>query len=161
MYTDDFINSLISCPKIIIEAPKEVGNTRGSSKTKFGMSSADGHFRFSGFISVNNTFKENFSIGLVYAPKDERGKICLLRCNGLHGETIKVPHHTFFHIHTVSADDLNNDIKFEKQIKKTEEYSTLEDAIQFYIKHINIVPEDRKKYFPPPTGQIELEFNTP
>ena len=85
----------------------------------------------------------------------------MLRCNGLHGETIKVPHHTFFHIHTVSADDLNYDIKIEKQIKKTEEYSTLEDAIQFYVKHINIVPEDRKKYFPPPTGQIELEFNTP
>lgn len=158
MYTDQFIEELIICPKTIIEAPKDSGISRGSHKTVFGMSSIDGLYNFNGFISRNTFFQENFSIGLVYVPKEEKGKICLLRCNGLHGETIGIPHHSFFHIHTVKADDINNGIKVEKHIEKTEEYSTLENAIQFYLKRINILPTDRQKYFPPPSGQIELDF---
>ena len=81
-----------------------------------------------------------------------------MRCNWLHGEVIGVPHHSFFHILTTTAADINNGIKVEKNIHKTEEYSTFEDAIQFYIKYINITPDDRKKHFPPLSGQIELEF---
>ena len=158
MYTDILIQELIACPKIIIENPKDSGIRRGSYKTVFGMISTDGLHNFSGFISKNTFFQENFSIGLVYIPKEEKGKICLLRCNGLHGEVIGVLHHSFFHIHTTTADDINNGIKVEKNIQKTEEYSTFEDAIQFYIKYINITPDDRKKHFPPPSGQIELEF---
>ena len=158
MYTDQLIQDLIVCPKTIIEAPKDSGISRGSYKKTFGMVSTDGQYEFSGFISQNTFFQENFSIGLVYIPKEEKGKICLLRCNGLHGEVIGVPHHSFFHIHTTTADDINNGIKVEKHIQKTEEYSTLEDAIQFYVKYINITQEHRKKHFPPPTGQIELEF---
>lgn len=61
-------------------------------------------------------------------------------------------------VHTVKAEDINNGNKVEKHIQKTEEYLTLEDAIQFYIKYINILPADRKKYFPTPSGQIELDF---
>lgn len=158
MYTDQFIQDLISCPKTIIESPKDSGISRGSYKTVFGMVSADDQHNFNGFISKNVFFQENFSIGLVYLPKEEKGKICLLRCNGLHGEVIEAPHHSFFHIHTIKTDDINNGIKVEKHIQQTEEYSTLEDAIQFYIKKINIIPEDRKKHFPPPSGQIEIEF---
>lgn len=158
MYTDQLIQDLIFCPKTIIEAPKDSGISRGSFKTAFGMVSVDGLHNFTGFISRNATFQENFSIGLVYDPKEEKGKICLLRCNGLHGETIGIPHHSFFHIHTVKADDINNGIKVEKHIQKTEEYSTLDDAIQFYIRYVNIIPADRKKHFPPPSGQIVMEF---
>lgn len=158
MYTDQFIQDLIVCPKTIIEAPKDSGINRGSFKIVFGMSSIDGLHNFKGFISRNTIFPENFSIGLIYNPIEEKGKFCLFRCNGLHGEVIKMPHHSFFHIHTVNADDINNGIKVERNIKKTEEYSTLEDAIQFYLNHINIHPEDRRKYFPPPSGQIEMEF---
>lgn len=158
MYTDTLIHALIVCPKTIIENPRDSGIRRGSYKTVFGMVSTDGLYNFSGFISKNTFFQENFSIGLVYVPKEEKGKICLLRCNGLHGEVFGTPHHSFFHIHTVIAEDINNGIKVERNIQKTEEYSTLEDAIQFYVKHINIIPEDRKNHFPPPNGQIELEF---
>lgn len=88
MYTDQLIQDLIVCPKTIIEAPKDSGISRGSYKTVFGMSSPDGQHIFNGFISRNTFFQENFSIGLVYIPKEEKGKICLLRCNGLHGEII-------------------------------------------------------------------------
>ncbi|MDE3237150.1 MAG: hypothetical protein KGO81_14455 [Bacteroidota bacterium] len=158
MYTDEIIQNLIVCPKTIIEAPRDSGISRGSSKTLFGLSSVDGQHTFTGFISKNSFFYENFSIGLVYIPKEEKGKICLFRCNGLHGETMSIPHHSFFHIHTVNANDINNGIRVERNIQKTEEYSTIEDAIQFFIKYINIVPLDRKKYFAPPSGQIKIDF---
>ena len=131
IYTSDFIQDLIVCEKTIIEPPKDSGISRGSKKIMFSMVSGDGQHNFSGFISKNTTFQENFSIGLVYTPKEEKGKICLLRCNGLHGEVIGVPHHSFFHIHTTKAEDINNGIKVEKHIEETTAYSTLEDAIQF------------------------------
>lgn len=158
MYTDLFIQDLIVCSKTIIEAPKDSAISRGSYKILFGMASTDEQHNFSGFISRNTFFQENFSIGLIYIPKEERGKICLLRCNGLHGEVIGIPHHSFFHIHTATAEDINNGIKVERHIEKTEKYSTLEDAIQFYARHINIIPEHRKKHFPSPSGQMKLEF---
>lgn len=158
MYTDQLIHDLITCPKVIIEAPRDSNLNKGSLKTVFGMASVDGQNKFSGFISRNSFFQENFSIGLVYEPKEEKGRICLLRCNGLHGETIATPHHAYCHIHTVRAEDINNGIKVEKHIVKTEEYSTLEDAIQFYVKYINLLPAERKKYFPPPSGQLAIEF---
>lgn len=126
MYTDQLIQNLIVCPKTIIEAPKDSGISRCSYKLVFDMSSVDGQYDFKGFISRNTFFHENFSIGLVYVPKEEKGKICLFRCNGLHGET--------------------------------EEYATLEGAIQFYVKHINILAADRRRYFPPPSGQLEFGF---
>jgi hypothetical protein len=158
MYTDQLLNDLIFCSKKIIEPPKDFGINRGSYKYVFNMVSVDGLYSFNGFITKNTTFQENFSIGLVYIPKEEKGKFCLLRCNGLHGEVINIPHHSFCHIHRVNVEDINNGIKVEKHIEETTEYSTFDEAIQFYIRYINILPEDRKKYFPPPSGQIEIEF---
>lgn len=88
--------------------------------------------------------------------KKKKVKYVYVRCNGLHGETKGVFHHSFFHIHTVSAEDLNNGIKVERNIQKTTEYAALEDAIQFYVRHINLKVADRVKHFPPPSGQIDL-----
>lgn len=158
MYTNQLILELIKCPKKIIESPKDVGINRGSFKKVFSMSSINNQFDFSGFITQNKFFQENFSIGLVYTPKEEKGKFCLLRCNGLHGEVKDAPHHSFYHIHQITAQDLFEGIKVEKLIQKTEEYSTLEGAIQFFIRYINIIPEHCVKYFPPPSGQIKLEL---
>lgn len=158
MYTDQFLNNLIICPKIITEGPKSAGVSRGSNKTVFTMLSADNQYRFSGFITRNVTFHENFSIGLVFIPIEEKGKICLLRCNGPHGEVRGMQHHSRFHIHKVTADDLNEGIKVERQVQETDEYSTFDDAIQFYVKYINLAAADREKYFPPPLGQIDQNF---
>jgi len=158
MYTDELIQELIECSKIIVDAPKEVKEGRsGFLKKIFTLKSVSGTYNFSGFINQNSTFAENFSIGLFFNSKEEKVKITLLRCNGPHGMT-KELHHAVCHIHTVIAEDINNGNKAEKNIKQTNEYSTLEDAIQFFVKYINIVPTDRQKYFPLPTGQTDL-FN--
>jgi len=120
------------------------------------MNSKDGQFSFSGFITHNIVFPENFSIGLIYKPREEKGSIVLLRCNGMHGGTIQNPHHAYSHIHTVQADFLSQGSKIENHIDITTEYSTLETAIQFYVNKIDLDPHDRQKYFSPPSGQIGL-----
>ena len=68
IFTNEFIKGLVNCPKKIIDAPKDSGVGRGSSKIKFLLESIDGQHSFSGFISKNLTFQENYSIGLVYNP---------------------------------------------------------------------------------------------
>ncbi len=158
MYTNKLIQELISCPKIVVDAPKEMKEGRsGFLKKNFAFKSIDGIYNFNGFITQNLTFTENFSIGLTFNLKEDKGKITLLRCNGPHGMT-KELHHAVCHIHTAIAEDINEGIKVERSIEQTNEYSTLEDAIQFFVKHISVVPTDRQKFFPPPAGQTDL-FN--
>jgi len=156
MYTDKFIEQLITCSKVITDSPKDKDARAMYTKKVFLMDSKDEQFSFSGFMSQNTKFPENFSIGLVYKPKEERGSFVLLRCNGMHGGTQQNPHHTYPHIHTIQADFINQGSKIENQIDITTEYSTFETAIQFFIKGIGLDPSDRQKYFPPPSGQVVL-----
>ena len=156
MYTDAFIKQLIECPKVIVDSPKSNPDRLGSKKRNFTMQSVDGLFSFSGFISENIKFSENFSIGLVYYPKQERESIVLLRCNGMHGSNKNIPHHNYCHVHTVLAEDVNNGITTERHVVGCTEYSTVADCLQYYIKKINLEKKDCRKYFPPPTGQFGL-----
>lgn len=95
IFTDQLTDELINCPKRVVDAPKDSGISRGSKKRKFTLESVDGQHSFSGFISENTTFQENFSVGLVYNPKDEKGHIVLVRVNGPHGPTEQAPHHNW------------------------------------------------------------------
>jgi len=156
MYTEQVIKELISCPKVITEPPRGKDARSSYTKSVFALDSKDGQFLFTGFITENLVFPENFSIGLVYKPREEKGSITLLRCNGMHGGTLQNPHHAYCHIHTVQSDFLNQGSKVESHIELTTEYSTLDTAIQFYINLIGLDPFDRQKYFPPPSGQIDL-----
>lgn len=156
MYTDLFIQQLITCQKVVTDPPKEKDARSGYTKMVFALSSSDNQFSFTGFMTQNAVFPENFSVGLVYKPKEEKGTIVLLRCNGMHGGTVQHPHHAYCHIHTVRAEFLNQGSKVENHIETTDQYSTFDSAIQFYISKINIDPSDRQKHFSPPSGQIDL-----
>lgn len=158
MYTDQLIQQLITCHKVVTDSPKDKDARSGYTKKVFTLSSVDEQFSFSGFMNQNIAFPENFSVGLVYKPKEEKGSITLLRCNGMHGGTIQNPHHAFCHIHTIQADYLNQGSRVENHIEITNEYSTFEIAIRYYINRIGIVPSDRQRYFAPPSGQVGL-FN--
>jgi hypothetical protein len=158
VYTNDQISELILLPKIVTDSPKEVKDSRGAIKRIFELKSTDGLYSFGGFITQNRTFAENFSIGLVYYPKDEKGSFALLRCNGPHGPNNVIPHHEGCHIHTILAEHLNAGIKEAKNVVMTKEYATLDEAIQYYVRAINIDAKDRQKHFPPPSGAQDL-FN--
>ena len=110
------------------------------------MESIDCKYLFRGFIRYNFKFIENFSIGLDYNPKEEKGTICLLRCNGPGGNK-QIQHHSSCHIHRATADTINAGLKPESNIDATDEYATLEQAIQYYIKIINLNKNDRLNYF--------------
>lgn len=157
-FTDELIEELVNCPKKVVVAPKDSGVGRGSRKIKFLLESVDGQHSFSGFISKNLTFQENYSIGLVYNPKEEKGKIVLLRVNGPHGQNENAPHHDGPHVHLSTAERINAGLKPEGVIETDVPYSTIEDAIQHYIKRINIIPADRQKHFPTPNNQIDINF---
>ena len=159
IFTDELITNLISCPKVIIGSPKRIAAVRGSEKIKFSLESSDRNHSFIGFISKNQTFQENFSIGLVYDPKDEKGKIVLLRVNGPHGPNENVPHHNGPHVHIATADRINSGLKPEGSIEIDVPYISIEDAIQYYVRRINIDTSDIQKYFPPPSNQLNITFD--
>ena len=157
VYTDAQLKNLVACEKQIVESPsKDFKNERSSLRKNFTLVSTDGLYSFSCFFRQSTVFPENFSCGLDYNPKDERGSIILLRCNGMHGGTKEQPHHAYNHIHRPSAERINAGVKVEWDIEATYEYASFEQAIQFFVKHVNIVVSDRLKHFPPPSGQIDL-----
>lgn len=123
-------------------------------KKEFRMESIDGIYKFKGFLNQNEKFREDFSLGLVYAPKDVRNKILLIRVNGPHGGTIDNPWHAKPHIHRTDAEGVNNGIIAERHRIFVDDYSTFEQAVQFYVKRINIIQPERSKHFPPPSPII-------
>lgn len=148
-YENEHIENLIYCEKEIIEPPsKEYKKDGGHFKKNFTLRSVNGLYFFRAFIRQNIMFCENFSIGLDYKPKDEKGTICLLRCNGSHGENKQLPHHNNCHIHQATAKTINSGTKSESDVKLTNEYSTFDEAIQYFITVINLKQDDRNRYFP-------------
>lgn len=155
-YTDSDIANLFSCSKEVVTKPKGLKEERGNLRDSFTLKSPDGSYNFNCYIRKLTAFPENFSIGLDYIPKEEKGTIKLLRCNGKHGGTIEFPHHAECHIHKATAFAINNGLDHLSTIELTSEYTTLEEAIQYFIRFININPTDRKNYYPPATGQATL-----
>ena len=148
-YEQEYIESLFRCEKEIIELPtKDYKEERGHLKKNFALRSLDGSSLFRAFIRYNVRFPENFSIGLDFNPREEKGTICLLRCNGTHGENKQILHHESFHIHFATAETINSGAKPERNVETTKEYASLEQAIQYFMKFINLKQEDRNTYFP-------------
>jgi hypothetical protein len=150
MFTNELIHELITCPKRVTQGIRTIPSRGGYTKKEFKMESVNGLYQFKGFLNQNASFQEDFSLGLIYYRKEDGGRYCLLRCNGIHGGNKQIPHHNVTHEHTVNPDDLNAGIKDEKIITETDGYTTFEQGIQYYVRKINIVDEDREKYFPRP-----------
>jgi len=70
-----------------------------------------------------------------------------------------LPYHSYYHIHKASAESINNGLKPESNIFRTNEYASLEEAIQFFLREVNISITDRREYFPPPDTQATLNFD--
>lgn len=152
-YTDSFIEELLTCPKKITKPPaREMKLDRGNWKNNFELESEGGEFKFSVFIRYNDTFNENFSIGLDYNPREEPGTIALIRCNGPHGSTKQWDHHGRTHTHVASAETVNNGLKPESNIEITDRYTSWNEALQFFVKRVNI--HGAEVSFPPPQGNL-------
>lgn len=134
MLTDSFIDQLITCRKIISTPPKkEMIHDRQHLKNDMKVCSKDDQYNFS------------VSIGLKYHPADVPETIVLLRCNGPHGPHKLFDHHSEYHIHISNAENMKLGIKPERHAIITNEYSTYDEALKFFIKKCNI--EGANEYF--------------
>jgi hypothetical protein len=150
-YTQDEIDGLIGCAKTITEAPKrEMKLDRGHFRNDMRMKSVDGAFEFRAFLRRSEDLPENFSIGLVFLPKDGTGEILLLRCNGPHGgfnDSFDPQHpHWDFHEHRASAEMLEAGQRPERSAASNRDFASYEEALQYFLRTANIT--DAAAHFP-------------
>src|SRR4030066_250446 len=150
MLTNEFINQIITESKIITDPPKRDYKVENQHlRNDFQLNSADGKRRFSVFMRQHITFKENFSIGLVYHLEDGTS-LHLFRCNGNHGEVVvdilnPIPHFGY-HTHKITAELIDNNINDPKQSEPTKEYASYEQALKYFLRYVNV--QDVDKFFP-------------
>lgn len=149
-YTQEELNYLIKCEKTITSPPKKVmTQDKGHYRNSMLLQSKDGVNNFSLFIRKNVKFEENFSIGLVYHPKDGSEKITIFRCNGPHGihvnDFMEGKYHDSYHIHIAKDFNINAGKKSDLYAKSTQDYINLNEAILYCIKYCNI--ENADNYF--------------
>ncbi len=154
LFSDPEIHELIACEKTISDPParalKLVGaDWRNNAKLN---SAAYPHGVFFMFMRRNEDFPENFSVGLQYQPNDGRTEITLLRCNGKHGiftglGDAQHPHWDF-HIHTASESAQDAGFAPEKYAAQSTAFASYEQAVQHFVRMVNIVSIDAHKHFP-------------
>lgn len=154
--TETFAQSLIDMPKELIEKPTIPKYEKGHYRMGFELQSTDKKYRFSAFGRYNATFPENFSVGLIYYPQDEKGAYEILRFNGQHGEHKMFPHHSYFHIHKVNDSAIEQGLKEDSYIEVTDKYTTFEDALRLFARTIKLQPEDIARYFPGKDLQLNM-----
>ena len=150
MLTDELISQLINEEKIITESPKREFKIENQHlRNDFQLISSDGIRGYSVFMRQHISFKENFTIGLVY-HSEEGTSFNLFRCNGNHGQVVidilNPSPHFGYHTHKITAELLENNINDPKQSELTKEYASFEQALIYFFKYVNI--KDADKYFP-------------
>ncbi|MHC5053317.1 MAG: hypothetical protein ACYTKD_01220 [Planctomycetota bacterium] len=149
-YTQDELDALVTCKKVVTDPPtKKMRSSRGHLRNDFRLCSEDGESDFSVFIRVNERFPENFTVGLGYHPRDERGSFCLLRYNGPHGpyEPEGPEHHATSHIHRALATNIVAGKRPEAGAQPTTKFaSSYQDALRSFMNDINVPNTD--KLFP-------------
>lgn len=159
-YTQGEIDRLISCPKRIVDPPRQdMRREGGHLRNDMRLQPIEGPGEFRVFIRINTHFKDNFSIGLAFNPRDGSGEFILLRCNGPHGaynDSFYPEHpHFGFHIHRATEDALRTGIRAEKNAQSSDAFDSFDGALQYFLNVTNIV--NAGKYFPP-HRQIAIEF---
>ena len=56
--------------------------------------------------------------------------------------------HWGFHIHEATAEALDSGFRAEKNAVKTGEYASFEEAIQYFLKRVNLKRTEAEKHFP-------------
>ncbi len=139
LLSDEQIEILIKCPKKITQHPtKEDKEDRQFHRNEMRLISTDEQYSFQVYFRRHAVFIESFSVGLVYTPNELKGSLTLLRCNGQHGST-RYKHHNSCHIHRVTENILQKNLKSERDITITNAYSSYEQTVLFFSKECNII----------------------
>jgi len=148
-YTDEELAQLTACPKRVSQPPRREMRTDGKHlRNDMELESLDGQHGFRAFMRHSLEFSEDFSLGIVYVPKDEPGSFCLMRCNGMHGGHQVHPHHLKCHVHRTTAEDVNAGRRVERHIEPTSEYAAFLDALRHFLRAVNVQAADQTQHFP-------------
>ena len=141
-YTQEELERLISCSKIIVDPPKrEMKLIRGNLCNSMKLESKDGEHGFLVFIRKHERFAENFSVGLTFQHKDQRGKSTIIRCNGptaYSNNPLDCNVHFSYHIHRMSIEDFNNGCEHPYDKMPSKDYASYEEALSYFINLVNI-----------------------
>ena len=149
-YTQQEIDDLIACPKVVSEPPKrEMKLDRGHFRNDMRLKSTDGKMEFRVFMRRSEDLPENFSIGLAFLAKDRSGEVVLLRCNGPHGgynDSFDADHpHWDYHVHRASAEMIEAGLRPERAATINRDFASYEEAVQYFLRATNIT--DARTYF--------------
>lgn len=149
-YTQQEIDDLIGCPKVVSEPPKrDMKLDRGHLRNDMRLKSADGKLEFRVFMRRSEDLPENFSVGLAFLAKDGSGELVLLRCNGPHGgynESFDPDHpHWDYHVHRASAEMIDAGLRPERTATINRDFASYEEAVQYFLGATNIT--DARTYF--------------
>ena len=149
-YTQQELEDLIGCPKIVSEPPKEqMKPDRGHLRNDMRLKSVEGDREFRVFLRRSVDLPENFSIGLVYLPEDGTGEVVLLRCNGPHGgynDSFDPEHpHWDCHVHRATGQMIEAGLRPERAATINRDFASYEEAVQYFLRVTNIT--DARTYF--------------
>jgi hypothetical protein len=164
-YVEEEIMKLIFCPKTVLDAPKrEMKVVDGFRRNDMTLLSDGVSGQFYVFMRQTEDFPENFSVGLRYDPRDGSGDIILIRCNGPHGpynESADQTHpHWDFHVHRATQAAIEAGLRAEKHAERTAEFASYEEALQYFLKEINVKKEDVERHFPESSGQLDFGWQS-
>ena len=161
-YTDEEIDRLIGCKKKVVEPPqKQMRNLRGYLRNEMTVESLEEGNHFHVFMRQNITFKENFSIGLVFLPNDGRPRIRLIRFNGQHvhreleSDFKSSCWHESSHVHKAKVQNISAGLKEDRFAVRTGRYASFQEAQAEFFKEINLT--DVHDYFPT-LSQLSFSF---
>jgi hypothetical protein len=166
-FSQNEIDALISCLKEVVDGPSRTREENGSfrSNATLVQVGSDSRGVFTMFVRQNVDFPDGFSVGLRYDPKDGRPEIQLFRCNGKHGEFNRGNNdfdsdhpHWDFHIHRVTEDSQDSSFSGKLPATVTTDYASFEEAVQYFVKAVNLIEAHRKMHFPPRTQSV-FDFN--
>jgi hypothetical protein len=99
---------------------------------------------------------------LIHVPREERGSLCLFRCNGPHGDFLggsgPPGSHFHYHVHRAKAENLEAGLRAEHGAEASAGYASYKDALAFFLKEINVV--NAIEFFPE-LSQPTLPFELP
>lgn len=139
--TEDDIEMLIGCEKIIKEAPKKaMKEEHRHHRNDMKLVSEDGLHHFDVFLRKSREFTEDFSVGLIYNSPDGK-KITLVRFNGQHHQSddpLNLFHHFNFHIHKATILNIESGRYDKHPACTTDRYASFEEAVIAFCEIVNI-----------------------
>lgn len=166
MLTDEFLQELIICPKIVLKADRRnMVLSNRHSKNNIYLASTDNRYKFKMFMRKSCEFIEDFSIGLVWTNANEfvniSKNIILLRCQGPHDgkKPLSVDIHHSYHTHEITVDDIQNKrYSNPSNRNQTTEFSSFEQAVLYFIVKCGINNISEFIDVPPPYSQTEILY---